>query len=335
MELRQIYYAAPPVPTASGVAHALGWLSEEFSAEGIEVALLDRHDKNWWRHYTQHELTNLVREGGNIHALAARSRGAQTKLIGLTWIDEHQVILVGPETGPISPQQLKGMRVALPAQSDRYGDSAVRGMTLHGFKGALGLAGLSLDDVRFVEVPLKENRIKSENMLDQLWTGVDYLVDGRVDAVYVKGASVIDTAMRAGVVVGVNLDVYPSRLTRVNNGTPRPITVHEDFLTEHFDLVVRFLRTTLRAADWATDNLSALSRILQTQTQSSESAVATAYRNGFHRSLHPTLDADRVGLLKAQAQFLLLHGLLPHAVDIEAWMDARPLQAALGGAAAD
>lgn len=328
MKLQELWYAAPPVPTASGVAHSLGWLDEAFATDGIKVRLLQNDKQNWWRNYTGHELPNLFREGGNIHALAARARGTPTRLIGLTWIDELQVILVRPETGPIAPEQLKGMKIALPSQRDQHGDSSVRAMTLHGFKGALALGGLSLDDVQSIEVPLSVDRLDPSRLVERLWTGLDHLIEGKVDAVYVKGASAVDAAIRTGAIVGINLDVYPSRLTRVNNGTPRPITVHQDILDNHFDLVVKFLRTTLKAANWAADNLPSLKKILETETQASESAVETAYRNGFHRSLHPTLNEDRLGLLKLQANFLWVHGFLEHPVDVDAWVDARPLEAA-------
>ena len=37
----------------------------------------------------------------------------------------------------------------------------------------------------------------------------------------------------SGLVVGIDLDGFSDRRFRVNNGTPRPITVHERLLEEH------------------------------------------------------------------------------------------------------
>jgi hypothetical protein len=82
------------------------------------------------------------------------------------------------------------------------------------------------------------------------------LVDGTVDAVYVKGAAAVDAARWLGVVVCIDVDKLPEKRFRVNNGTPRPITVHQDQLNNHLDLVVQ----TLRAADWAADNLEGVLR---------------------------------------------------------------------------
>ena len=200
-------------------------------------------------------------------------------------------------------------------------------MSLAGIKGALGIANLTLDDVTFVDVPLNPlgDGPLSPQRLQRLWSAIDWLAEGKVDAVYVKGASAVDAAKAAGVVVGIDLDAYPSRLTRVNNGTPRPITVHQNLLDDHFDLVGRFVEQTLRAADWAASDR---------ETQSGHEGVAAAYRNNFHRSLHPDLSAERIGQLKLQANFLWVHGFLEHSVDVDSWIDRRPLDAALARRAA-
>ncbi|MBF6371122.1 ABC transporter substrate-binding protein, partial [Nocardia puris] len=85
--------------------------------------------------------------------------------------------------------------------------------------------------------------------------GVAELLDGRVDAIYVKGARAAEVAAEHGLRVAVDLDATPERRLRVNNGTPRPITVHADLLEHHPEVVVGFLAQSLRAADWAADNL--------------------------------------------------------------------------------
>jgi hypothetical protein len=43
----------------------------------------------------------------------------------------------------------------------------------------------------------------------------------------------VEAARERGLVVGIDLDGFPDRRTRVNNGTPRPITVHNSFLENH------------------------------------------------------------------------------------------------------
>lgn len=335
--LKEIWFTRCPVPTATGLAYKLGWLDEEFSADDIRVSTL-QDNRQLGRHHYDHQLPSLIREGGNILALAARAQGAGTRLVGLTWIDEWQTILVRPDSGITTPADLKGKRLALPDWSDNEipsharGTSIARGMSLLGYRGALRYAGLGFEDVELVEVP--SNRLSSvsgsgNGNLRNLWSGLEALSRGEVDAVYVKGASAVDAARAAGAVVGIDLDALPGQEYRFNNGTPRPITVHEDFVEKHFDQLVRFLDQTLRAADWAADNLEGVNEILSSETRGSLEGVSQAYRNDFHRSLHPDLAEERLALFADQKKFLWLYGFLEHDFDFKDWVDPRPLEAAL------
>lgn len=326
-----IWFTRSPVPTAAGLAHQLGWLTEAFNHDGIAVETFEETPRVLAQPHHGHDLFALFREGGNVPALAARAQGAPSRLVGLTWIDEWQVILTRPDAGITEPAQLRDVRIALPAFAETRGGSVARAMTLHGVKGALSLAGLTFDDVRFVEVPLLQTPEDAtpEERLQNLWAGLPCLMAGRVDAVYVKGASAVEAVQRIGAVVGVDLDRFPDKRTRVNNGTPRPVTVHQHLLDEHFDLVVRFLEQTLRAADWAASNLMTVRHIMERETHAGAKSVAIAYGSDFHRTLHPDLSQERIDLLKQQKDFLLLHGFLDRDVNIENWIDTRPLQAAL------
>jgi 2'-hydroxybiphenyl-2-sulfinate desulfinase len=161
------------------------------------------------------------------------------------------------------------------------------------------------------------------------------LAEGTVDAVYIKGARAAEEAAAIGATVAVDLDAAPNRAVRVNNGTPRPLTVHERLLDEHFDVVVAFLAQSLRAADWAASNLEGVREILQRETRSGPDGVLTAYRDGFHRSLHPDLSAERLDLFTRQKDFLLVSGFLAADVDVQAWAAHEPLDAAIALLAAE
>lgn len=325
----RIWVTQSPVPAASGVACALGWMQEAFGRGGVAVKRVREAGLNLVSADPDFQSRHLFREGGNIKALAARAQGAPTRVIGLTWIDERQAIMVRPDTRILQPGDLAGLRFALPGFARSRGESIARAMALHGIRSALALGGLDLDDVAMVDVPAPPVEQPTPEGMKRLWLGLEWLADRRVDAVYVKGAAAAEAAARLGLVIGVDLDAYPSRLARVNNGTPRPITVDAHMIEQHFELVVDFLEQSLRAADWASTNLAALKPILARETLARLSAVDTAYRNDFHRSLHPDLSDDRVAMLGKQAEFLWLHGFLDARVDIARWIDARPLAAAL------
>lgn len=328
-KLDRIWLVRSPIPAASSIAWSLGWLDEEFAPNGIAVEWI-REDRMRLAEQNHHAMVrSLFREGGNIPALAARALGSETRVIGLTWIDERQAIMVRPGEEIFDPQQLRGLRFALPGYVSTRGASVVRGMSLHGIKNALRLADLTLEDVQFVDVPTPQVDFSEPQMMQRMWSGLQALADGRVDAVYVKGAAAAEAAQKLGLVVGIDLDAYPSRMTRVNNGTPRPIVTHHHMIEEHFDVVVRFLLCSLRAADWAARHPAQLRHILERETFSGPAGVDAAYRDGFHRTLHPDLSPERIDMLRAQEQFLRLHGFLESAVDIDGWVDSRPLAAAL------
>jgi 2'-hydroxybiphenyl-2-sulfinate desulfinase len=319
------------VPTASGIAYNLGYLTEEFKADGIKLLTLqeDAGPELQHNHY-DHQLETLIREGGNLFAIPAKSQGARTRLIGLTWIDEGQAILVRPDSTIRSATDLKGKRLALPAfrpadiTENRRGRSIARYMSLHGYKGVLASVGLTLDDVKLVEV---NGDVAPEHVRGGFEQSYQPLLDGEVDAIYVKGAPAADAARRYGLVTGIDLDKLERRF-RVNNGTPRPVTVHEDFLENHFDLLVRFLYQTLRAAEWAKTNLKSVLGILQSETGSTAEGVAAAYKDGFHLSLAPDLSTERLELFRQQKDFLLTYGVLDRDFDFDAWVDQRPLEEA-------
>ncbi|HSC88793.1 MAG TPA: hypothetical protein VLC09_16035 [Polyangiaceae bacterium] len=323
-----LWFTRCPVPTATGLAYQLGWFDQEFARDGITIRTLQDGPKELSRHHYDHDLPTLIREGGNLLALPARAQGAPTKLIGLTWIDEWQTILVRPDSPIRTPAQLRGQRLALPAfrradlEANRRGRSIARGMSLQGYRGALASVGLGLDDVHLVEVGLEDGW---EAPSGRLWEGIEPLLRGEVDAVYVKGAAAAEAAQRHGAIVGIDLDQLPERRFRVNNGTPRPITVHQRLLDDHLDLVGRFLFQTLRAAEWAKTHLPEVRKILQGETRAGARGVEEAYRDGFHLELAPDLSDERVELFRQQKNFQLIHGFLDRDFDFDAWIDHRPL----------
>ena len=343
----EIWFTRCPVPTATGIAYKLGWLTDAFAADGIALRTLQESGSDLARHHYDHRLPTLIREGGNMLAFGARAHGEPTKLVGLTWIEESQLILARADSGIARAEDLKGKRLALPAWNPNpipehvRGTSIARGMSLAGYKGVLASVGLTFDDVTLVETPVDAQRelagagrdvggrdTRGNNRrLGRLWP-VEQLVNGTVDAIYVKGASALDAAREAGLIVAVDLDAIADPRFRVNNGTPRPITVHQSLIDNHFDLLVRFLAVTLRAADWVVEQPDRLREILEFETAASPEAVNKAYAK-LHEGLKPTLDDERLALFDLQKKFLFTHGFLDADFDLASWVDPRPLAAAI------
>ncbi|MFD5556350.1 ABC transporter substrate-binding protein [Streptomyces sp. NPDC127068] len=315
-----LWFTRCPVPTATGIAADLGWLDDEFSPDGITVSSLQTASAATARdhHYT-HALEGLFREGGNVPALWTRSHGEPTRLIGLTWIEERQVVLVAADSPVHEAGDLKGRRLAVPRHPlpiDFW-----RAMALRGFEGALSGAGLTLADAVPVDVPVDAGA-------DQWATELAALRAGTVDAVYAKGATAVEAAARYGARIAVELDDHPDRRTRVNNGTPRPITVRESLLEDHPELVDRFLAVLVRAAGWAADHPDALSRVLSRETGAGATGVAGAYRARGHDDLRIDLSEDRLDLLAQQEHALRARGFLAAPVDVRDWAAPEPLRRA-------
>ncbi|MFI1194805.1 hypothetical protein ACH4T9_16315 [Micromonospora sp. NPDC020750] len=321
VRLDELWFTRCPVPTATGIAADRGTLAAEFAADGIRVRSFqdDRGRGLNERHFT-HEHRTLIREGGNVPALWARSRGAETRLIGLTWIEERQVILIRPGDGPRSPAELRGRRLAVPRHPIAVDFWAA--MALRGFAGALGVAGLRLADARPVDVPAGPEHP------GQWAAELAALVRGDVDAVYAKGALAVESARRHGVEVGIELDDEPDLRSRINNGTPRPVTVAGWLLEHRPDVVDRFLAVLVEAAGWAAAHPADVGRILSAETGAGTAGVAGAYRAGQHLGLHLDLSEERLDLLAAQEHFLRAHDFLAAPVDVRGWADPEPLRRA-------
>lgn len=320
----ELWFTRCPVPTATGIAADLGWLREEFTPDGIEVRSLQDVPRSTTNNaHFEHGLDVLFREGGNVPALWTRARGAETRLIGLTWIEERQAILVRADDPADAVGDLAGRRVAVPRRPIAI--DFWRAMALHGFAGALGTVGLGLSDLVPVDINGPETGDGANQLSSQWEPELTALLAGTVDAVYVKGAVGVEAGAMSGARVLLDLDRVPSRRSRINNGTPRPITVHHRLLDERPDLVARFLSVLLRAADWAADHPSEVARILSDETGAGAAGVNGAYRDDYHRRLHPDLSDERLALLDEQQRFLAEHGFIERPVDVRTWADPTPL----------
>ncbi len=98
--LDTLWYTRCPVPTGLGIALQQGWLEAALRADGTSLRSLRESDQEAVREsHFDHTLQNSVRHGGNIPALWARAAGRETRVIGLSWSDETQLILTLPGSG--------------------------------------------------------------------------------------------------------------------------------------------------------------------------------------------------------------------------------------------
>lgn len=310
-----------------------GWIAEDLAGEDIALKSVKRDGSpdEQLSHY-DHHIPWSVRQGGSAPALWARSIGTDTRLIGINWLDEFQAVIALPGSGIITGRDLAGRRLGL--LSANHPIDHTKAAHLRGYLTALDLAGLSLRDVELVELPETLASFGSPGAEEGQPTyrpggrGVDALRNGLIDALFVRGphgVAVVD-ALKAVVVTAIS--DHPDPLVRVNNGTPRPLTVHARLLRDRPDVVARLVRRVASVGAWAPRNADEAARLIGKQSGVGVSTVARAYAGQLADRLTTTLDDVAVAGLEAYKRFLFEHRFLPFDFSITEWIESRPLHSA-------
>jgi len=336
--LDTLWYTRCPVPTGLGIALQKGWLEQTFNARNTSVqSLRESNDQAVRESHFDHTLQNSVRHGGNIPAIWARSVGRETRVLGLSWADETQRILTLPDSGIRGVRDLKGRRFGLPKWVNAQIDFA-RAQALRGLENALQLEGLAVRDVELVDYVIEAGQSDAPaSAATPVFGGLRRggqslellgLLRGEVDAIFLKGAHAAHTAHQFGLHTVIDTGIHPEPLIRSNNGTPRTLTVDLNLLDKYFDAAVSIVDQVLQAETWAHANPDETRRFLARESNTSEYWVTQAYGNDAHLRLQTHLSETNIRGLQDFANFLHRWGFLPHAVDVNAWIDPRALEAA-------
>jgi ABC-type nitrate/sulfonate/bicarbonate transport system substrate-binding protein len=341
--LDTLWYTRCPVPTGLGIAIQQGWLEDAFRAQGTRVSsLLESNDFATRESHFSHTLQNSVRHGGNIPAISAKAIGRDTRVIGLSWADETQLILANPDSGIKSVHDLKGRRFGLPNWKNVEIDFT-RAQAIRGLENALSLEGLTVADVELIDQDIEshysDQATKNENGVSA-YRGrspsrarasnleVVALLRGEVDAIFLKGAHGAQVADQFGLTTVIDTGAHPEPLIRANNGTPRTLAVDAHLLDNHFDAAVTIVEQVLRAEAWAQDNASEVRRYLARETNASEYWVSVAYGNDAQTKLKTDLAEQSIAALQNFTDFLARWKFIPRSFDVNEWIDSRPLEAA-------
>lgn len=342
-KLDTLWYTRCPVPTGLGIAIQQGWLEEAFRAQGTGLSsLLESNDFSKRESHFSHTVQNSVRHGGNIPAISARARGRDTRVIGLSWADETQLILASPESGIASVRDLKGRRFGLPNWKNVEIDFT-RAQAIRGLENALRLEGLEVSDVEIVDLDIESHYSdgQAQSVGGTLaWNGrsssrarannleVIALLRGEVDAIFLKGVHGAQVANQFGLVTVIDTGIHPDPLVRANNGTPRTLAVDGHLLDHHFDAAVTILEQVLRAEEWAQSHPSDVRRYLARETNASEYWVSIAYGDDAQTKLKTDLSEQSIVAIQDFTNFLHRWHFIPQGFDVSDWIDARPLEAA-------
>jgi ABC-type nitrate/sulfonate/bicarbonate transport system substrate-binding protein len=337
-----VWYTRCPAPTPLGLAWRLGWIEELFERHGIRVSSIrDSADPAVRASHFDHRLDWSFRQGGSVPAIWARARGRETRAIGITSTPEFQAVITLPASGVRRVEDLAGRRVGVPRRRAEIVDFH-RATALKGLASALGRARVPVGEVEIVDLQVSEppldapDRPEHFGLRRRLPYGEEIraLASGWVDAIFVKGAEGVTVANTIGAITVADVGFDPDPRVRVNNGTPRPLTVDATFVRARPDLVVELAASVARAGAWAARHPDEALRLVALEIGASKDAVAAAMGPKLGESLGLGLPEDELAALGHFAEFLRDWGFTDASVDVAAWIAPDPLSIALNRDAA-
>jgi ABC-type nitrate/sulfonate/bicarbonate transport system substrate-binding protein len=334
----RLWYTRCPVPTATGIAIQEGLFDREFASDGIPVVSLRASSSRDVREsHFDHRQPDSFRQGGNTPPIWNYATHQDTKVVGLTWVDEYQAIVARPETGIVKPADLRGRRIGIARRVNDKIDF-FRAMSLRGAHAALALGGVSPAEVEFVDLPVTETYMgdTTESASGQLWSGGHRarrqqvepfaIIRGTVDAVYVSGAAGLWMREFLGARDVASLGDHPDPQVRGSNQQPATLTVSARLVEERPDLVDRYVKQVVAAAEWSKSHREPTVQSFANEVGTSYEWADAAYGPRSHELLTPSLDAALVRGLESHKKFLLDHGFIAKDFDVEGWIERGPLQ---------
>lgn len=329
-----LWYTRCQVPTPFSFAAQFGWFEEEFAPDGITLkSLRESGNVHELASHFEHHLPNSFRQGGSVPAIWARAKGQNTRVIALTWTDEHQAIIALPASGIHKASDLRGRRIGLPKHAITIDHN--RASAQRAFELVLAREGLSLSDVDVIdledECPVGDTEqrrgLSQGDQRRHTYTNeARALAAGIVDAIYVKDVRGQDVAQILGADVVVDIGNDPDPLLRISNCAPRPLTVSAALLRARPDIVDRFLARVLDAGEWAAEDPDGTVRMIATETGWSEAGVRRAFGPRVHQNLAVNLDPVSLGLFDQFITYLAERGFIAGDFAVADWIDTGPLE---------
>lgn len=321
----ELWYTRCPVPTASGIAQHKRWLHGAFARIGIQLeSIRASQDRAVRESHFRHSLAGSFREGGNVPPIWTRSRGQDTVVVAITWVDEEQLVLVRPDSPIQTVADLRGHKLGVVKKADSDLVDVGRAEGLRGLTTALKINGVGRDEVQWVDLPSAEWDLREG--ADPLHRDgpTEALLAGTVDAIFVKGARSA-TALARGLRPVFNINRETDPLLRLSAGSPRPVTVDRATLRDHPELVTHYLAVLLKTAAWARGHADDVVATIAAETGATADAVRQAFGPTLHEAFEPQLSSIYLQGLRAQKDWLLAEGFISTDVDVDAWVDPAPL----------
>ena len=330
-----IYYTRCPVPTASGIAFQRGMFAELFRGSGYEVRNLSELGSEYQDvHYT-HAIEAFFREGGGAPPLWARANGVDSVVFGITFMEELLGVFVRAEDPARSVADLAGRRLGLPVWP-RLVFNFWRFAALKGLHCALTVHGLRDEDVDFVDIvedwdPHERRNVGRDELTRparcEYHNQLEALLAGEVDAIFGKGPEAALLQRDGGERIRLLYDLrHASAIAdRVNNSMPRLLTTSRHLVEDHFDAVVRYLRTLIRATGWIEANHIEARRVVAGECRVGQDQIETYLEAQYLDKFLPRLSDQLIETLAVMKSFLYERGFIDRDFALEDWIDPRAL----------
>ncbi len=328
-----IWYTRCPVPTASGIAYQRGMFDQAFADTGFTVRNIRDAGggKGGLNTHFSHTLDNSFREGGGSPPVWARANGADTSLLGVSFIEETLGLFVRSDDDINGIADLAGKRCALPVWPDLI-MNFFRFAALKAFDSALRLHDMEQGDVQFVDITETGDHFELLNpafasgekrqMRSYYNCQMQALLNGDVDAIFAKGGEVAVMLEEAqgGIRMLYNLMDAEPLWAKVNNATPRILSVSNSLVRNHPEMVVRYARTLLQAAQWARQAQDEATECMARETGVSVADIHTYYTPDLHDKLAPSLSPTMLETVEVMKKFLHDNGFITNNFALRDWL---------------
>ena len=337
----QAYYTICPVLVASNIAVEFGWLDEEFKRVGASATYLRSLAGNagWLPHY-RHSLNPLFRDGGAIPTIWAKADLTDTTLIATTATQSGGQIVVRADADLYRIDDLRGKRIGLSISANPERIDFSRAAAHFGLHQALKLGGLNLADVEIVNIaqaadtPALTPAARPVELWRQLKAAgrehgdpeADALRDGRIDAIHSSLARTRKLVDSGQFKVILDLSTQPDWTLQIANG-PYTNAVNTDFAQAHPEVIIAFLRASIRAGRWINAHRAAAAEIFPRVTFLPNARIA-AQAIG-ERDFVPALSAQNLKGIEIKKNFLLAQGYIENDFEVKRWADDSYLKEAL------
>ena len=337
-------YTICPVLAASNLAVLLGWFEEEFERVGASPVYLRSLANNagWLPHFN-HGYPDLFRDGGAIPPLHAKADGADTLLIGITWVRGRSggEVIVRHDSDIITVDDLAGRKIGLYRSLNTAKGDFRRATEHRQLLEALRINHVTPEAVQWIDIdddeaprylPARdpEAYIAQGRAFAARGDAVrDALAQGTVDVVYADTLHA-DAVVKAGTARSIeNLSAHGDWRLEIAN-TPYLTTVSRSLAEARPEIVTAWLRAAVRAGRWANAHREKAASLFQNVLTAGNAAqIAGLIADA---DFVPSVSDDARAAVAEQKRFLVDHDYIEKDFDLDGWIDDRFLRAALASA---